>query len=83
MVRWKYEPIFNYFIEKYPDCFQVIGADYVEAGEGTGLVHQAPAFGQEDHDAAVVACFISPQRLALCLVDDKGCFILEIVDYAG
>jgi isoleucyl-tRNA synthetase len=74
MIGWKYEPLFPYFIDKFPDCFQVIGADYVEAGEGTGLVHQAPAFGQEDYDAAVAAGFISPKRLPPCPVDDNGVF---------
>lgn len=63
MIGWKYEPIFGYFSEKYSDCFQVVGADYVEAGQGTGLVHQAPAFGQEDYDTAVTVGFITPQRL--------------------
>lgn len=72
IVGWKYEPLFKYFAEEYSDCFQVIAADYVEEGEGTGLVHQAPAFGQEDYDAAVAAGFITPKRLPPCPVDDKG-----------
>ncbi|KAI1172192.1 isoleucyl-tRNA synthetase [Nemania sp. FL0916] len=83
MIGWKYEPLFKYFADSFSDCFQVIGADYVEAGEGTGLVHQAPAFGQEDYDAAVAAGFITPQRLPPCPVDDKGCFTPEVSDYAG
>jgi isoleucyl-tRNA synthetase len=36
------------------------------------LVHQAPAFGQEDYDAAVAAGFISPSRLPPCPVDKFG-----------
>ncbi|KAF5011906.1 hypothetical protein FDECE_2002 [Fusarium decemcellulare] len=83
MIGWRYEPIFNYFSGKYSDCFCVIGADYVEAGQGTGLVHQAPAFGQEDYDAAVAAGFITPERLPPCPVDDKGCFTSEVPDYIG
>ena len=83
MIGWKYEPLFPYFIDKFSDCFQVIGADYVEAGEGTGLVHQAPAFGQEDYDTAVSAGFISPERLPPCPVDDKGLFTSEVPDYVG
>ena len=83
MIGWKYEPLFPYFREAYSDCFQVIGADYVEAGEGTGLVHQAPAFGQEDYDAAVAAGFVTPKRLPPCPVDDKGCFTQEVPEYVG
>lgn len=83
MVGWKYEPMFQYFAAKYSDCFQVIAADYVEEGEGTGLVHQAPAFGQEDYDAAVAAGFIGPKRLPPCPVDDQGRFTSEVIDYVG
>ncbi|KAL7623498.1 hypothetical protein AAE478_007181 [Parahypoxylon ruwenzoriense] len=83
MIGWKYEPLFRYFVDQFSDCFQVIGADYVEADEGTGLVHQSPAFGQEDYDAAVAAGFIHPGRLPPCPVDDKGLFTAEVADYAG
>lgn len=82
MVGWKYKPLFNYFTNAFSDCFQVIAADYVEASE-TGLVHQAPAFGQEDYDAAVAAGFITPQRLPPCPVDEAGRFTCEVPDYAG
>ncbi|KAI1136218.1 isoleucyl-tRNA synthetase [Hypoxylon sp. FL0543] len=83
MIGWKYEPLFRYYADQFADCFQVIGADYVEEDEGTGLVHQAPAFGQEDYDAAVAAGFIHPKRLPPCPVDEKGLFTAEIPDYAG
>ncbi|KAG7292041.1 hypothetical protein NEMBOFW57_002072 [Staphylotrichum longicolle] len=83
MVGWKYKPLFNYFSDAFADCFQVIAATYVEAEEGTGLVHQAPAFGQEDYDAAVAAGFITPRRLPPCPVDDAGCFTAEVPDYVG
>ncbi|ROT37687.1 isoleucyl-tRNA synthetase [Sodiomyces alkalinus F11] len=83
LIGWKYEPLFPYFAESYSECFQVIGADYVEAGEGTGLVHQAPAFGQEDYDAAIATGFISEKRLPPCPVDQKGHFTAEVPEYAG
>ncbi|KAI1080311.1 isoleucyl-tRNA synthetase [Whalleya microplaca] len=83
MIGWKYEPLFPYFAEQFSDCFLVYGADYVEAGEGTGLVHQAPAFGQEDYDAALAAGYITPTRLPPCPVDEKGCFTSEVPDYVG
>ncbi|KAH6697582.1 isoleucyl-tRNA synthetase [Plectosphaerella plurivora] len=83
LIGWKYEPLFKYFAESHADCFQVIGADYVEAGEGTGLVHQAPAFGQEDYDAAVAAGFFNEDRLPPCPVNEKGEFTSEVTEYAG
>ncbi|KAH6617585.1 isoleucyl-tRNA synthetase [Chaetomium tenue] len=83
MVGWKYKPLFDYFTAAFSDCFQVIAADYVEADQGTGLVHQAPAFGQEDYDTAVSAGFITPSRLPPCPVDDEGRFTAEVSAYAG
>ncbi len=83
MVGWRYEPLFSYFTQQFSDCFQVIAADYVEAGEGTGLVPQSPAFGEEDYHAATAAGFISPSRLPPCPVDDKGQFTAQVVEYAG
>ncbi|KAJ4397443.1 hypothetical protein N0V93_001671 [Gnomoniopsis smithogilvyi] len=83
MAGWKYEPLFPYFSSDFSDCFQVIMATYVEADEGTGLVHQAPAFGQEDYDAAKTAGFISSKRLPPCPVTEKGEFTPEVSDYAG
>jgi isoleucyl-tRNA synthetase len=83
MIGWKYKPLFNYFADAFSDYFQVIAATYVAADEGTGLVHQAPAFGQEDYDAAVAAGFISPSRLPPCPVDEAGRFTSEVPDYAG
>lgn len=82
MIGWKYEPLYNYFTDTFSDCFQIIGADYVEA-DGVGLVHMAPAFGQEDYDAAVAAGFITPKRLPPCPVDESGCFTSEVPEYAN
>jgi isoleucyl-tRNA synthetase len=83
MAGWKYKPIFDYFAESHSDCFQIINADYIEAGDGVGLVHIAPGFGQEDYDAAKAAGFVSPERLPPVPVDDKGNFTAEVSDYEG
>ena len=46
LVGWEYEPLFPYFAEeKTRGAFVVLADDYVTTDEGTGLVHQAPAFG--------------------------------------
>ncbi len=46
LVGWKYQPLFNLTDDK--NAYRVVGADFVDAQEGTGLVHIAPAFGEED-----------------------------------
>ncbi len=46
----EYEPLFKYFNDrKAQKCFTVIGASYVSTDAGTGIVHQAPGFGDDDY----------------------------------
>ena len=45
-----YEPVFDFFADN-PNSFQIIVADYVTTEDGTGIVHQAPAFGEEDMES--------------------------------
>jgi len=47
LVGMKYSPLFPFF-ETHEKAFRVLGADYVSADEGTGIVHQAPNFGEDD-----------------------------------
>ncbi|MBE7559344.1 class I tRNA ligase family protein [bacterium] len=42
-----YEPLFPYF-QDTPNGFQVVVADFVSTEDGTGIVHIAPAFGEDD-----------------------------------
>ena len=50
-----YQPLFPYFLRlKQPDgamkgAFRVLTDEYVTADAGTGVVHQAPAFGEDDY----------------------------------
>jgi isoleucyl-tRNA synthetase len=44
----KYEPLFPYF-EGRENCFQVLQNDFVTTEDGTGIVHMAPAFGEDDY----------------------------------
>lgn len=47
LIGLTYEPVFDYFRDQ-PNAFQILGADYVTTEDGTGIVHQAPAFGEDD-----------------------------------
>ncbi|AIT61451.1 isoleucine--tRNA ligase [Corynebacterium doosanense] len=42
-----YEPVFDFFAD-HENAFQILLADYVTTEDGTGVVHQAPAFGEDD-----------------------------------
>ncbi len=51
---WTYEPLFPYFKDT-PGAFRVITGDFVTTEDGTGLVHVAPAFGEDDFQACRAA----------------------------
>ncbi|WP_309620241.1 isoleucine--tRNA ligase, partial [Salinibacterium sp.] len=59
-------------------AWQILVADYVATGEGTGIVHQAPAYGEDDQ--LVCAAAGIPVILS---VDDGGRFLPIIEDVAG
>ena len=59
-------------------AWQILVADYVATGEGTGIVHQAPAYGEDDQ----VVCAAAGIPVILS-VDDAGRFLPNIEDVAG
>ena len=74
-----YEPLFPYFAEKADEgAFNVLLGDYVSTETGTGIVHTAPSFGEDD--------FETGKRYNLPHVfpmDDSGNFTDEATDFAG
>ena len=80
----RYEPLFDYFYDDWKEHgFKVLNGDYVTKADGTGVVHQAPAFGEEDYRVAQLAGIISPTRLPPNPVDETGKFTKEVRDFAG
>ena len=54
LVGKEYTPLFPYFENRKADgCFRVIGASFVTNDAGTGMVHCAPGFGEDDYQACV------------------------------
>ena len=52
----RYTPLFDFLVEQAgPNAFQVLAADYVSDEDGTGVVHQAPAFGEDDQNVCNAA----------------------------
>ena len=72
-----YEPLFDYFADKKAEgAFQVVSADYVGSDEGVGIVHTAPAFGEDDYWTC------KNNKIPLVNpVDEKGHFTEEIRDF--
>jgi isoleucyl-tRNA synthetase len=80
LVGRSYEPLFPYFADQRAQgAFVVLMDGYVSTESGTGLVHQAPAFGEDDYrvvKAAGIEAFACPVTL-------NGIFTNEVADYAG
>ncbi|RKT86108.1 isoleucine--tRNA ligase [Saccharopolyspora antimicrobica] len=73
----KYQPPFDFFVGR-ENAHQVLAADYVTTDDGTGLVHIAPAFGEEDK-VVTDAAGIEP----VVPVDAHGKFTAEVPPYEG
>ncbi|GAA3676074.1 isoleucyl-tRNA synthetase [Lentzea atacamensis] len=77
LVGKKYLPPFDFFVGR-ENAHQVLAADYVTTDDGTGIVHIAPAFGEDDKvvtDAAGIEVVVP--------VGSDGKFTAEVAPYAG
>jgi isoleucyl-tRNA synthetase len=77
LVGRRYTPLFDYFAGT-SNAFVVLGADFVETGEGTGVVHMAPGFGEDDQRACNQAGIE-----VIVAVDEQGRFDERVRDFAG
>lgn len=75
LLNLTYEPLFPYFADT-PNTFRVLdGSDFVTDGDGTGIVHMAPGFGEADQQ-----CCAKNGIEVMVPVDEKGRFTDEIYD---
>lgn len=80
----RYEPLFPYFVDQIGDrAFRVLSDDYVTDSDGTGIVHQAPAFGEDDHRVCIAHGVVDADSSLPCPVNDDGKFVLPVVDFEG
>ncbi|MBN9151491.1 MAG: isoleucine--tRNA ligase [Micrococcales bacterium] len=78
----RYERLWDFYADAEEfgtqNAWQILVADYVETGEGTGIVHQAPAYGEDDQ----IVCAAAGIPVILS-VDDGGRFLPAIEGVAG
>lgn len=81
----KYIPIFDFLLDIYSEHKTVVD-DYVtvpKEGEqtiGTGIVHIAPSFGEDDHRICIEQQIVTHEQIMnLCQVDDDGCYTDKII----
>ncbi|KAF7983330.1 hypothetical protein HWV62_23030 [Athelia sp. TMB] len=84
MKGWRYVPLFEYFTDQFEDkAFRVVTDTYVTAEDGTGIVHQAPAFGEDDHRIAIANGVLALEEAPPCPIDEAGRFTSEVPEVAG
>ncbi len=77
LIGRSYTPMFDFFSET-PNAFRVLAADFVTTQEGTGVVHLAPGFGEDDQ----IAC-LAADIPTLCPMDEHGCYTADVVPWTG
>ena len=79
LVGRTYEPLLPYFADRDDlNAFRVMAGDFVETDEGTGIVHTAPGFGEDDQRIA------EENGMGMVVpVNDQGKFTSAVTDFAG
>ena len=76
----KYQPLFPYFNHLQKDgYFVILNDEYVTTTDGTGIVHQAPAFGEDDMRVMKAAGL----KEVVCPINNAGEFTSEVTDFKG
>lgn len=81
----EYEPLFNYFayFKEKSGAFRVVSDGYVSSESGTGIVHQAPYFGEDDNRVCLANKIIVKDGEIVCPLDSKGRFVEPVRDFLG
>jgi len=83
-VGWQYTPLFDYYAEELgKTAFRVVADDYVTSEAGTGIVHQAPAFGEDDYRVCLANGIVKKDDKLPCPVDESGRFTHPVRDLLG
>lgn len=79
LVGRRYSPLLPYFAEKADEgAFRIVADPYVTLEDGTGIVHQAPAYGEDDYRVCTAngVPFVDA-------VDPQGNFLPAISEWGG
>ncbi len=78
LVGCRYQPLFPFFAD-HPNAFCVLAGDFVSTAEGTGLVHMAPAYGEDDFRV----CREHGMNVIADPLDASCNFTAKLPEYAG
>jgi len=78
-----YKPLFNYFEHMKDTAFRVLCDGYVTEDSGTGIVHQAPFFGEDDNRVCLANGVVVAGGEVICPLDGAGRFTAPVADFQG
>ena len=80
LVGITYAPLFDFFAghDGAKNFWRVVADSYVTSDGGTGIVHQAPAFGEDDYRVCMANNIIDKEMDIPCPVDPSGLFTDEV-----
>lgn len=80
----RYIPLFDYFADEYKDtgAFQILSGNHVTNDAGTGVVHTAPGFGDDDYKICIKHSIVKPDKMPLP-VDANGYFLNSVGEFSG
>ncbi|XP_041347698.1 isoleucine--tRNA ligase, cytoplasmic-like [Gigantopelta aegis] len=80
-----YKPLFPYFkhLREKTGAFRILTDNYVTSESGTGVVHQAPYFGEDDQRVCLANKIITKDMDMVCPVDASGRFTAEVTHFSG
>jgi len=73
----RYTPLFPFFADT-ENAFVVLNAEFVTTEDGTGVVHMAPGFGEDDQNECNAAGIPT-----ICPMDEHGQYTAEVTPWAG
>ncbi|OAF70613.1 hypothetical protein A3Q56_01640 [Intoshia linei] len=80
----EYVEIFNYYSEKRKNgAFRILVDNYVSDDAGTGIVSQAPYFGEDDYRVCLANKVVNAADKPICPLDFCGRFVEPIDDFVG
>jgi isoleucyl-tRNA synthetase len=91
LIGQKYIPIFDCYpieqLDKPEDAFTVVHADFVTDSDGTGLVHIAPSYGEDDYQTCINNNLIKKTDDLFMFIDEEGYYkdlnIDSLIDLNG
>jgi isoleucyl-tRNA synthetase len=71
----KYIALFDYYVSSYNSAFRIVCDDYVKSDIGSGIVHLAATFGEDDYRICLANNIVSKEDVLPCPINENGYFI--------